>query len=198
MKQLFAHIRMVDEKNGEVKEANMNKEPDYLIFWFPRSYESFSIESIDYDKEEVKLTYPKVTLKSGQQAHFEHYNYHLDVTIDFRMEDDGVPCNEDTLYIHLLYLNYGPDTSESATYDLPYRVGAKTPDDSYYKVEVKELNKEEVVLSANGHDFKVQLHKSALRNDKYGIPTGAPNDPVDYVGPSLTMELKRKDQKEEA
>ena len=191
MKQIFAHIKTVDEETGKVQEADLSKDIGNLTFWFDRSHEYFTIRSINYDTGDIELEYPRVTLKSGQSVHFEHYNYHLDVTIDYRMEDDGVPCNEDTLFIKLKYFNYGPNTSESAEYILPYRLGACTPDDFPYKVVVVELKNEEVVLDVNGNLFTVQMHKESCRNDQHGFATGVPNDPVDYIGPKLFMTLER-------
>ena len=192
MKQIFAHIIVVDEETGIKQEADLKENKGSLTFWFPRSYQSFAIRSINYDIGEVELDYPNVKLQSGQCVHFEHFNYHLDVTIDYRMEDDGIPCSEETLCIKLQYLNYGPYTSESAEYVLPYRLYAKTPEDFPYNVEVTELKNEEVVLRVNDQFYTVQLHKESCRNDQHGVATGVPNDPVDYIGPRLFMSLERK------
>lgn len=193
MKQIFAHIKTVDEETGKVREADLSKDTDNLTFWFDRSHEYFTIRSIDYDTGDLELEYPRITLKSGQSVHFEHYNYHLDVTIDYRMEDDGVPCNEDTLQIKLEYLNYEPNNSSSSEYILPYRLGAETPENFPYKAVISELKNEEVVLSVKDKLYTVQLHKGNCRNDQYGVATGVPNDPVDYIGPRLFMTLERKE-----
>ena len=187
MKRILAHIKVLNLDNGKVYEGDSIDEMGGLLT--PYYYEKLIIEDIDYNTGVLKLNWPKITLKSGVPAHVSKHNYHLDIDIDYKMVDDGVPCNSDTLYIELKPFGTGEDD-----YILPYRLGAKTPSDYFYQVEIVSLNGEEVTLRVKEIDYCVKLHKYAIHKDLEYFTTGNPNDPVDTKGTEIMMTLKRKDQ----
>lgn len=132
--------------------------------------------------------------QSGVPFKVNHYSV-IEINGTLVMEDDGVPCNENTLFIHLRCHNSA--NHEDQEVDMPYKLGATITLKAHpYCVTVIRLDNEEVELEVN--DGKkttkhvVQLYNHAYRDDQWSYATGIPNDPVDTMGPELYMYLKRK------
>lgn len=185
MKKIMAHIKIFDINNGKVYEGDSNDEKRYLMT--PYYYETLPIEDVNYQTKELKLTWPRIILESGKHAFVEKHNYHLNIDIDYEMIDDGIKCNKESLYIELK-----PFGTNEDIYILPYELGAKTPENYFYQVEVVALNNEEVILKVRGLEYVVKLHKYAMHKDLEYFTTGNPNDPVDTKGTEIMMTLRRK------
>ncbi len=117
------------------------------------------------------------------------------LTVTYKMEDDGVPCNEDTLYLHIEFWNSDNHTNQIA--DLPYKEGAKMLMEPHpYEVSILKLNGEEIEVEVKDEEkttkHLVQLYLYAERDDQHSYATGNPNDPVDTAGPKIYLYLMRK------
>ena len=152
----------------------------------------FRIKSINYDTKEITEEKGRV-FSSGQTYDIsdDYYNN----SFSFLMEDDGVICCEETLY--LLIECFETALNQEQTVELPYRVGATLITKPHpYQVTVLETNNEEVLIEIKDETktttHLVQLHRGIERNDEYGYATGAPNDPWDTHGPKIYVSLMRK------
>lgn len=191
MKILVMHICVLDANNGKQYVGDWIGDGRYIKL--PND-SSIEIADVDYTSGDVVLYYPRVTIHSGEHAHIERFRTHLTVDIDYRMVDDGVPCNEQTLAIELHCIDTGRG---NAKVYLPYRLQAETVTKPHpYKIAVKALKGEEVLLTVDGDkEYTVKLCLYAKHSDMYPYATGAPNDPVDYAGSEVFMTLVRLDQK---
>ena len=147
---------------------------------------------IDFKNETIHTR--EGVFQSGVPFKVNHYSF-IEINGTFIMEDDGVPCNENTLFIHLHCLNSA--NHEKQEVDMPYKLGASVTLKAHpYCVTVIRLDDEEVELEVNdGKETTkhvVQLYNHSYRDDKWSYATGNPNDPVDTTGPELYMYLKRK------
>ena len=119
----------------------------------------------------------------------------LITTLTYFMEDDGVPCNEDTLYVSIECFNSETDKKEIE--ELLYRKGETiTMKPHPYQVTILDTNKEEATIEIKDKDktttHLVQLYNPVCRNDEHCYATGNPNDPVDTCGASIYVRLLRK------
>ena len=146
---------------------------------------------IDFKNGAIELNDGKI-VRSGEK--FEEKKSFVVETYCFYMEEDGVPCNEETLYVLLECRNSEKGTRQDVR--LPYRKGASaklTPHP--YVVTVLEVADEEVTLEVKDDDktstHLVQLYNHASRSDEHWFATGNPNDPADKAGPYIYMTLMR-------
>ena len=147
---------------------------------------------IDFKKGEIVLVDGQV-LNMG--VPFIKETSYLRTSVTFYMEDDGVKCSKETLQIKLYCRNSSNNQKE--TIYLPYEVGAQIKTGPYpYIITVLETDEETVKLKveadSKSSEHIVQLYLYAERNDEHYYATGNPNDPVDTIGPLLSMELVRK------
>ena len=152
-----------------------------------RGYKHIDFKNGDIETQEGDIVHSGVPFKIEQSF--------IVTTICYKMEDDGVSCNEDTLYIHLECFN--SKNGKKQEVDLPYRKGASVVLNPHpYQVTVLDLNNEEVILELKNGDkvtnYLVQLYNFASQNDEEYYATGNPNDPVDTAGPYIYMSLLRR------
>ena len=182
-----------------------------------RKYDHFFAEGPlegDHNCFETKglsaFPYTSIDFKTGDIETKEHGIMHSGVPfteeksfmwtkVYYKMEDDGVPCNEDTLVLHLECVNFPGGSKPVARehVDLPYRKGASITLTAYpYQATILELNDEEVTVEVKNGD-KTATHVASLyryveQKDESYYATGNPNDPYDSAGSSLTLYLRRK------
>lgn len=152
----------------------------------------FRIKSINYITKEITEEKGQVFC-SGQTYDISDDYYNK--LFSFLMEDDGVSCCDETLYLFIEC--YETALNRKQTVKLPYRVGATLITEPHpYQVTILETNNEEVLIEikdeAKTTTHLVQLHRKIERNDEYGYATGAPNDPWDTHGPKIYVSLRRK------
>ena len=152
----------------------------------------FRIKSINYITKEITEEKGQVFC-SGQTYDISDDYYNK--LFSFLMEDDGVSCCDETLYLFIEC--YETALNRKQTVKLPYRVGATLITEPHpYQVTILETNNEEVLIEIKDEAKKtthlVQLHRKIERNDEYGYATGAPNDPWDTHGPKIYVSLRRK------
>lgn len=152
----------------------------------------FRIKSINYITKEITEEEGQVFC-SGQT--YDISDDYCNKSFSFLMEDDGVSCCDETLYLFIEC--YETALNRKQTVKLPYRVGATLITEPHpYQVSILETNNEEVLIEikdeAKTTTHLVQLHRKIERNDEYGYATGAPNDPWDTHGPKIYVSLRRK------
>ena len=181
-------------KDGQYSETGpLSSEGNFFSTKHLSSYIGY--KHIDFQTGDILID-GDVTLHSGvPHVVDEGFVIH---TITYVMEDDGVPCNENTLDIYLECNN--SENGERQSIYIPYQQGIVvqlTPHP--YTITVLELNNEEVTLEVKDDEkttkHLVQLYNFASRNDEHYYATGNPNDPVDTIGPILYMHLLRKKTK---
>lgn len=153
----------------------------------------FRIKSINYITKEITEEEGQVFC-SGQTYDISDDYYNK--SFSFLMEDDGVPCCDETLYLFIDCWETALNLRQEV--ELDYRVGATlTTTPHPYQVTVLETRGEEVLIEIKDEEktttHLVQLHRRIERNDEYGYATGAPNDPWDTHGPRIFVSLKRKE-----
>ncbi|MCR5348923.1 MAG: hypothetical protein K6E59_04870 [Bacilli bacterium] len=167
-------------------------EPDCSGLQTPELSSFLGIEYIDFKTGEIKNDKQEI-MKPGVPYVME--NSFMVTTVCHRMEDDGAPCNEDTLYLFVECFN--SKNNQRQNVDLPYRKGASvllTPHP--YQVTVLEVDEENVTVEIKDDESTtthfVQLYHRTSRNDEEWYATGNPNDPADTIGPIIYVTLMRK------
>lgn len=150
------------------------------------------IKHINFENGDIELENGQI-LHSGVPAVIE--KSYLTINYCCVMKDDGVICNEDTLYLEVYCRDSEKGTREKI--NLPYRKGIEVTMNAYpYQVKILNIHNEDVEVEIKDDRYTsqhlVQLYNYAERNDEHPYATGAPNDPVDYHGPRITITLLRK------
>ena len=193
MKTITLHIvkDYLDDRKDRHFEDRGPLDDDKYVLSTANMTSYLGIKKIDFEQGTIETG--EGILRSG--VPFEKEESILKTVVTFVMEDDGVPCNENTLFIHLNCRNSA--NGERQEVDLPYREGASvTLSPHPYRVSVLRLNNEESELEVDdgkkATKHLVQLYCPKERDDEWSYATGNPNDPVDTTGPKLYMSLKRK------
>ena len=150
------------------------------------------IKHINFQNGEIEINNGGV-IQSG--VPYEIKESFMVTTICCDMEDDDVPCNEDTLYLNVKCTN--SVNQKKQTISLPYNKGAYVKMEPHpYEVTILDTNNEEVTVEIKD-DKKttthlVQLYNGVSRSDEFWYATGNPNDPADQAGPVIYLTLMRK------
>ena len=179
-------------KNDHSFDEGPLEVPDRSVLATEHLSTGVRIKHIDFQTGDIETKY-KGTIHSGVEV-VEQTSYVI-TRYRYVMSDDGVPCNEDTLFIRLECWETAKRLKQIM--DLPYRESASVKMEPHpYVVTVLRLNNEEVELEVKDDcettKHLVQLYNHTRRDDEYPYATGAPNDPVDTHGPSIYMYLLRK------
>ena len=147
---------------------------------------------IDFQTGDIEIETGEI-LHSGE-PYIEDKGF-LVTTLTYFVEDDGVPCNEDTLYVLIECSN--SETNKKDKEELLYRKGETITMASHpYQVTILDTNNEEITVEIKDKDktttHLVQLYNPIERNDEHYYATGNPNDPVDTCGPLIYVRLLRK------
>ena len=204
MKRVKAHLDMYESKlgidsphiisdwNGGTPRYIDFKVPGYFSFWF-------EYNDINYETGDITLSGVKDrTLQSGVRYILENYHYRYDGYIDYEMYDDGIPCNEQTLY--LLIEEHDYDYRPQSTggkgkqkHIVPYKVGAELKAElEDYNLKILRLRNERVDVLVNGKEHTVSLELPLVLGYSHAICLGRTEDQVYEFGYTFKIQLLRK------